>query len=113
MHYIPEPENIVADVMSRIPIIDDDVKVKQSYTRKISITRIAYARTVEITKECPSDVAVIARHQKTERRQLREYVSDDKSPYTEAKLHGEREILYKDKLYIPKALQERIVNWYH
>ena len=48
--------------------------------------------------------------QKTERHQLREYVSDEKSPYTDAKLHGEHVILYKDKIYIPKALQEHVVN---
>ena len=54
-----------------------------------------------------------ARHQKTERRRLREYVSDHKSPYNEAKLHGEHVLLYKDKLYILKALQERVVNWCH
>ena len=48
-----------------------------------------------------------------ERRQLREYVHDEKSPYNEAKLYGERVILYKDKLYIPKVLQERVVNWYY
>ena len=47
------------------------------------------------------------------RRQLKEYVSDEKSPYTETKVHGEREILYKDKLYIPKDLQYHVINRYY
>ena len=46
-------------------------------------------------------------------RQSREYVSDEKSLYTEAKLHRDCVLLYKDKLYIPKVLQERVVNWYY
>ena len=83
------------------------------YARKISTTRGSYARIGDIAEEYVLDVVVIACHQKTERRQLREYVSDEKSPYTEAKLHGERAILHKDKLYITKALRERVVNWYH
>ena len=84
MNYIPVPENIVASTMSRIPMIDDNIKVKQLYARKISTTRGSYARTGDITEECPLDVASIAHHQKMERRQLREYVSDQKSPYTDA-----------------------------
>ena len=113
MYYIPGPENIVAEVMSRIPMTDDDVKVKQLYTCKLSTTRRSYAHTGDITEEYPLDVAVISYHQKTECFQLRKYVSNEKSPYTEAKLHGESVIVYKDELYIPKALQRRVVNWYH
>ena len=94
-------------------MIDNDIKVTQSYARNISTTRESDARKWDVTEQCPLDVAVIARHQKTERHQLREYVSDHRSPYTETKLNGEHVILYKDKLYIPKALQERVVNWYH
>ena len=94
-------------------MVDDEIKVKQSYAHKISTTRGSDTRTGDITEQCPLDLAVIARHQKTERRQLREYVSDQKSPYTEDKLHRKHVILYKDKSYIPKALQERVVNFYH
>ena len=45
MRYIPVSGNIVADAMSRIPMIDDDVEVKQSYIRKISTTRGPFTRT--------------------------------------------------------------------
>ena len=50
MHYIPGSENIVADAMSRVPMIDDNIKVKQSYARIISTTRGSYARTGDITE---------------------------------------------------------------
>ena len=76
MNYIRGPENIVADAMGRIPMIDDDLKVKHSYAHKISTTRGSYARTGVFTEQCPLDLAMIAHHQETERRQLREYVSD-------------------------------------
>ena len=71
IHYIPGPENIVADAMSRIPMVDDDIKVKQLYARNISTTRESNARIGDVTEQCLLDVAVIARHQKTDRRQLR------------------------------------------
>ena len=87
MNYIPGLENIAADGMSIIPMIDNDRKIKQSYTRKISTTRGSYARKVDITEEYLLDVGVIVRHQKMKHHQLKEYISDDKSPYTEAKLY--------------------------
>ena len=46
------------------------------------------------------------------RRQLREYVRDIKPPCTKAKLYGEYVILYKNKIHIPKTLQELVANWY-
>ena len=51
MHYIPGPENTVADTMSRIPVIDVDIKVKQSYARRISTMRGSFTCTGDITKE--------------------------------------------------------------
>ena len=39
IHYIPGIEDIVADAMSRIPMIDDDIEVKQFYAHKRSTTR--------------------------------------------------------------------------
>ena len=52
IHYVPGLENIVVDSMNRIPIIDDDIEVKQLYARKISTIRGPFARTRDITKEC-------------------------------------------------------------
>ena len=45
MHYIPGPETIVADTMSRIPVIEYDVEVKQLYARNISTKKDLVART--------------------------------------------------------------------
>ena len=78
MYYIPQPENIVADDMSRIPMIEDTNKVKKLYTRNICTTIGSFARTGYITEECPLDVVVISRYQKMEHRQLREYLRDKK-----------------------------------
>ena len=71
IHYIPGPENIVAYDMSRIPIIDDDIEVKQLYACTILTARGSCARTEDITEECLLDAGVIAHHQKMELRQSR------------------------------------------
>ena len=39
-----------------------------------------------------------------------DHVHDDNSPFTEAKLHEKHVILYENKLYIQKALQERLLK---
>ena len=65
MHYVPGPESIVVDDMSRIPMIDNDAEVKKSYVRKISTIIGLFARTGDITKDYPLNIAIIARHQKT------------------------------------------------
>ena len=64
MHYIPEPENIVADDMITIPMIDDDVEVKKLYAHNISTIIGSFTRAGEINEECPLDIALTSRHKK-------------------------------------------------
>ena len=91
------------NAMSRTPMIDGNVEVKQLHAHMISTTRRSFAPTVDTTKEFPLHVAVIAHHQKTVYCQLRACVRDNKPAYTKVKLHRELLILHKDKIYIPKA----------
>ena len=69
-------------------MIYDDEEVKKQYARKISIARGSFARTRDTTKECLLDVTLIACCKQNESRQLREYICDKKSLYTDDKLHG-------------------------
>ena len=60
--YIPGPNNVIADTLSRLPEIDD-VDVKQMFSR---IFKNLFVRTNDLSKECPLDVALISKLQKEE-----------------------------------------------
>ena len=85
MNYILGP-TIEVDAMIRTPMNEDDKK-SNNYTHG------SFSRTGDITEECLLDITLIAHHQEIEYCQLKEYVRDNKLPYTEAKLHGEHIIL--------------------
>ena len=44
---------------------------------------------------------------------LKEYLKDPKSTYCKKVVENIQIIMFKNKLYIPLALRERVLNWYH
>ena len=91
--YIPGPNNVVADALSRLPTMDETPIINKKY-----------ARTVDINDECPVDAGVLAAAQRNELRvrtsELKRKVRKDKDYFrTMYDTHGI--ILYKNKINVP------------
>ena len=103
--YIPGPNNVVADALSRLPTMDETPIINKKY-----------ARTVDINDECPVDAGVLATAQRNELRvrtsELKRKVREDKD-YLRTMYDTHEIILYKNKIYVPQPLRERMLNWYH
>ena len=57
--------------------------------------------------------AVIEKHQRTDKALQKARTGKTKEHYGTKKLEDVEVITYKNKIYIPVALQQRIVEWYH
>ena len=58
--YIPSPDNVVADALSQLPMVDKHVDVKKTYPRQLKRTK----HTEDVNQVYPLDIAIIAEYQK-------------------------------------------------
>ena len=98
IEYIPGPENVVADALSRLPMDNKNNDVQEMYDAHIRKKRKICARTQFVPDECPLDIKLITRTQRDELKRkstkLKEYVRDPKSAYTRTNFYEEEVILF-------------------
>jgi hypothetical protein len=106
--YLPGEENIVADALSRLDKKDDHFDD--------AILAIEYCLNAnDVTNGYPLSYQAIFDSQQSSK-ELPKYVKEDKS-FEQKVFHGGGKSwkiwCQNEKLYIPKDLRMRIVNWYH
>ena len=97
-------------------MVDQDTNAKQMYVRQLANIKKSFALTEDVTKVYPLDIAIIVEYQKIELRKnkhLKDYLKDPKSTYCKEVVDNAQILMFKNKLYIPLALRERVLNWYH
>jgi len=110
--HIKGEHNVVADALSRL---DADFSVNLSNQPSAYDQARAYASVTEIAEfEFPLSGKTLAKYQKTDKMLKKIFSTGLKQKYFSTILLEKQEIItYKDKIYVPKSLQQRVVEWYH
>jgi transposase InsO family protein len=110
IRYITGITNIVADVLSRYPTRNDPTNRKLApTTEQLSET---FAQDSLSASVFPVNFTVLANFQQQDR-DLQTLVSTHQNVSRKIFRGGEQLICYKDRIYVPKALQKHVVEWYH
>ena len=110
IQYIKGASNIVADVLSRYPTSNNPLK-RSTPPTKTSLSEL-FAQTSLPEEIFPVNFSVIAAFQQKDR-DLQSLV--ETSPDITRKIFrgGEQLICFKERIYVPKALRQHVVDWYH
>ena len=81
---------------------------KNTQNRKKEI----YARAQFIPDECPLEIELTVQELSSCTETLKEYVQYSESAYKYSLLYDDEDVLFKNKVYIPITLRNRILNWY-
>ena len=106
-HYIQGPKNVVADALSRLE--SDD-----GYSAKLDTISESYLQQADDTIPeggLPISTRTIALEQQKDlvlQRQLNRHPD-----YFSKSVHGTEVILFNDKIYVPKSIRTRLIDWYH
>ena len=57
--YIPGPENLVVDALSRLPIVDKEINTKEFFACHIVSTHQFFARRQNIPDKCPLNIEIV------------------------------------------------------
>jgi transposase InsO family protein len=103
IRYIKGDHNIIADALSRLDIqpLRDSGQPQET----------AFFNTEQIT--FPVHTALIAHEQKKDAALCTHMLADKNKTYTTQTVEGNEVIMYKDKIYVPKTLEQRTLCWYH
>ena len=112
--HIKGEDNTVADALSRLP------KKGLKNSPEVPNQRIGeyYAQELDSSLgSFPLDYAELAKEQQKELKfkdkKLSKLLANEKSGYHKQVYEGHDLVMYKDKLYIPKSIQGRLLQWYH
>ncbi len=102
--------NIAADALSRL---DADFEAEFDHLSKLEYMAMAMIDKGEWKEtDFPLKPQVIARCQKKDK-WLKKSMKQSKVSYGTRELEDTTVVTYKDKIYIPFRLQQRVVPWYH
>jgi hypothetical protein len=119
IQYVRGEDNIVADVISRLPTANEDQNEPNTEVQglKSEILSEMEVHVLEDDIAFPLDLSLVQRTQNIELNQrnskLRQLIDDAKSGYGVSTLDGVKIVVFNDKIYVPVALRQRTMNWYH
>ena len=101
--YLPGKKSVVADALSRLDI--DDLKIQEEE----ALTLLSESEQINI--KFPMHTALIFKEQ-TRVKGLREKELSQPH-YSMQHIEGCDHLCYKDKIYIPQSLRQKVLTWYH
>ena len=116
--HIKGEENIVADAISRLPTANQDQE--EHCTEASGLTKnviLGEHLALEDEEEFPLNLPLVQRAQNKELKQtnskLKQIINDKKSGYTKSQVDGLELITFKGKIYVPRVLRRKTLEWYH
>ena len=103
IEYLPGKKDVVADALSRLDI--DDLKIQEEE----ALTLLSESEHINI--KFPMHTALIFKEQ-TRVKELREK-GLSQPHYSMQHIEGYDLLCYKDKIYIPQSLRQKVLSWYH
>ena len=110
IRYIKGEQNKVADILSRYPTSNDPLKPKPPPTRD-QLSEM-FAQQVLPAHIFPVNFSVLALYQQRDD-ELQQLVETADDVTRKTFRGGEQLICYKERIYVPKALRNHVVEWYH
>ena len=109
--HIKGEDNVIADALSRLDsnFTEDSEEIEQLNNINICFP---VTRKEEKESEFPMFPPLIHKHQKRYK-ELYKQMKKNPKDHTIKIVEGEELIHFKDKIYVPPRLQQRIVAWYH
>lgn len=115
--HISGKDNIWADSLSRHPIEEDkDLLDTPQKDSEGEVSELLALETINEEMDFPLQLSILREEQGLERKSCKEfknfyYKNKDDFKYT---VMGETEVLtYKGRIYVPKKLQRKTMQWYH
>jgi putative transposase len=121
LKYIKGPKNVVADALSRLDLMSPAPTNVDNDTQD-SLQEVQMAESYGLDKDdLPSDAFPVTyrliQHEQDKDETLLALARQGAKHYTLKDFHGggrtNRLLCYKDRIVIPKRLQNRVVHWYH
>jgi hypothetical protein len=110
IQYIKGPENIIADMLSRMPTTNDPEKLYTMPSREELAD--SFAQNTEENWTFPISITLIKKFQQEDLNLLHKAESDDPT-YTISPFRGGAVICHNKKIVIPLPLRTHVVKWYH
>ena len=112
VEYVQGHKNVVADALSRL---DLQSKQHDEIDDTEHPTQLAYFKEEDVDNVLeeifPMSPKEIKSHQEKDKKLQKSL--QEREDYKIKKIEGQEVILYKKKIYIPKTLQYRVMDWYH
>ena len=115
IRHIAGVDNVVADALSRIPSTNcEDGPAKPGNLKNKAL--FAIARGVG-EGTFPLERTLLQREQLNELKQpsskIKQFIDDDSSDYHMGTIDDVELIMYQDRIYIPRTLRDRTLDWFH
>ena len=111
-------DNIIADTLSRLPSTPSDNNEPCTRKDQCRGNKLFAIGREENTDNCfPLKLLIVQREKQKEQKNIKSslntYISDQASGYCKQELDDVEIICYDSKIYVPKSLCIRVLDWYH